>query len=238
MKTMMRAVALAAVLAVLMCSAALAETPTVTVSGSAQVAVNTDHAVIHMAIRTKADAPTDAQTENKQLTDAVMKALIEKCGIPLDRIATSGFSIYTLTEYVGLSNQEKMYYQVMHELSVTVADIDQTGEVIDTAVEAGANIINYVSFESSGMKEAYDKALQEAFADAKRKAELIAETAGMKLGNIVSISTANGGGEFYNNTFRMSLDEGPAEGAATKLAPGTQNTTAGVTAVWEMISAE
>ena len=45
---------------------------------------------------------------------------------------------------------------------------DEAGAVIDTAVEAGANIIDYVSFESSSMKEAYEKALREAVADAKQ----------------------------------------------------------------------
>ena len=235
MKNVLRILALAAVLALTLGAAALAENATVTVSGSAQVSVATDHAVIHLGIRTKAATPTEAQAENKTRTDAVMKALIGDCGIAEDKIATSSFSIYTMTEYVGLSNQEKQYYQVMHELSVTVADIDRTGSVIDVAVEAGANIINYVSFEASGMKEAYDKALQEAIANAKRKAELIAATSGMKLGNLVSVSTLGSGSDFYSNSFRMTAAEEDAGGAATKLAPGTQNTSATVNVTWELI---
>ena len=234
MKRMMRALALAVMFALLMSGMALADAPQVTVGGSAQVSVATDHAVIHLAIRTKAEAPSEAQAENKQRTDAVMKVLTEQCGIPADRIATSSFSIYTMNEYVGPLNQEKQYYQVMHDLSVTVSDIDQTGAVIDAVVDAGANIINYVSFEADGMKEAYDKALKEAFADAKRKAELLAETAGMKLGKLVSVSTVGSGNDIYSNSFRMAAPEEDAAAGATKLAPGTQNTSAYVTTVWEL----
>ena len=237
MKTVVRILALAALMALCLSIPALADAPTVTVNGSAQVSVATDHAIIHLGVRTKSETPTEAQAENKQRTEAVMKALIGECGIAEDKIATSSFSIYTQSEWVEGTGEEKQYYQVTHQLSVTVSDIDKAGAVIDTAVEAGANIIDYVSFESSSMKEAYEKALREAVADAKHKAELIAEASGMKLGDLVSITTTSGGGEFYNNSFRMKEEAADAAGA-TKLAPGTQNTTAGVTAVWELIPAE
>ena len=222
----------------LMCSAALADAPLVSVSGSAQVSVATDHAVIHLGVRTKAETPTEAQAENKLRTAAVMKALTEDCGIPEDKIATSGFNIYTMSEWIDGTSTEKQFYQVQHQLSVTVADIDKAGYVIDRCVEAGANAIDYVSFEASDMKAAYDKALREAVVDARRKAELIAEAAGMKLGNLVSISTEDGGGEFYSNSFRMKAPAAEEAMGDTKLAPGTQNTSASVSATWEMIAAE
>ena len=136
----------------LMCSAALADAPLVSVSGSAQVSVATDHAVIHLGVRTKAETPTEAQAENKLRTAAVMKALTEDCGIPEVKIATSGFNIYTMSEWIDGTSTEKQFYQVQHQLSVTVADIDKAGYVIDRCVEAGANAIDYVSFEASGMK--------------------------------------------------------------------------------------
>ena len=130
---------------------------------------------------------------------------------------------------------EKMYYQVVHDLSVTVLNIDQTGSVIDACVAAGANVINYVSFESSGIQAAYDQALGEAFADAKRKAELIAAAAGMKLGDVQSISTQGSGEGVYNNTFRLKADaEEDAGASATQLSPGTQHTSATVTVTWSM----
>ena len=233
MRHMRKLIAITLLLALCMSAAALSEDATVTVSGSAQVSVATDHAIIHLGVRTRAETPSEAQKENKQRTDSVMKALTEECGIPEDKIATSSYSIYTMSEWEDIFGREKLYYQVMHQLSVTVADIDKAGAVIDICVEAGANNIDYVSFESSNMKEAYDKALKEAIADAKRKAELIADTTGMQLGDLKSVTT-NGSGDVYDNTFRMAEASEDAALGETKLAPGMQNTSAYVTVTWTM----
>ena len=65
MKTVMRILALAALLALCLSIPALADAPTVTVNGSAQVSVATDHAIIHLGVRTKSETPTEAQAENK-----------------------------------------------------------------------------------------------------------------------------------------------------------------------------
>ncbi len=215
-------------------SAAAAEAGKVTVSGSAEVSAVTDHAIIHLGVRTRADTPSEAQADNNLRTDAVMKALTDTCGIAKEKIATSEFSIYTLSEWVEETGKERQYYQVMHEISVTVDQIDRTGAVIDACVTAGANIVNYVTFASSNMQEAYDQALQAAVADAQRKAELIAAAAGMKLGAIETITTLGGGSDVYNNTFSLARGEEAPEAADTKLAPGMQRTSATVTITWTL----
>ena len=225
-------VALLLALALCLSAAALGE-GTVTVTGTAEVSAPTDHAVIRLGVRTRAENPTDAQRENNLRTDAVMKALTETCGIAADKIATSDFSLYTYSEWVADGVPERTYYQVTHDLSVTVDDIDQAGAVIDACVAAGANAVNGVSFVSSGLQAAYDYALKEALADARRKAELIAEATGNHLGKLVSVSTVGGGSNIYDNSYRMEAAEATADGA-TKLAPGTQNTSASVTVTWAL----
>ena len=231
----MSALVLAVVLMLCVCTAAFAEEAAVTVTGSASVHAPTDHAVIQLGVRTRADTPSDAQAENNRLTDSVMKALTDVCGIASDKIATSAFSIYTVEEWVSSSEQEKITYQVMHTLSVTVDDIDKAGAVIDACVAAGANIVNSVSFESSSMQAAYDQALQEAIADAKHKAELIATAVGMKLGDIGTVSIGGSGNDFYNNSFRFTAEEAADGAVATKLAPGTQATSATVSVTWKLV---
>ena len=239
MKNVMRILALAVILALCLANAALAEGATVTVGGSAQVNAPTDHAVIRLGISTRAETPSKAQTENNERTEAVMKALTETCGIAEDKIATSYFCIYTLSDWNSVTGAEKVSYQATHDLSVTVDNIDQTGAVIDACVAAGANNIENVSFESSTLKDAYDQALTEAVADAKRKAELLAAASGMKLGEIVSITTVGSGGNIYDNTFRFETAEAEEDaGGDTKLAPGTQSTAATVTVTWELVKPE
>lgn len=213
---------------------ALADAPQVTVTGSAQISAPADHAVVRLGVMTRADTPSQAQQENSLRTDAVIQALTEVCGLSADQIATSNFSIYTMSEWVSETSAERQYYQVSHDLTVTVKDIDRAGAVIDAAVAAGANIVNNVSFESASMKEAYDQALVQAIADAKRKAEIIAEACGMSLGDVVTVSTVGSGDFYYTNTFRLAATEEAAAGADTKLVPGTQSASATVTVTWSL----
>ena len=77
MKNLLRILALAAVLALCLATAALADGATVTVNGSAQVNAPTDHAVIRLGITTRAETPSQAQAENNERAEEVMKALTE-----------------------------------------------------------------------------------------------------------------------------------------------------------------
>ena len=79
------------------------------------------------------------------------------------------------------------------------------------------------------------QALQEAIADAKHKAELIATAVGMKLGDIGTVSIGGSGNDFYNNSFRFTAEEAADGAVATKLAPGTQATSATVSVTWKLV---
>ena len=80
-------------------------------------------------------------------------------------------------------------------MNVRVRKLDTLGAVLDQAVNVGANTINGVSFSVSDTSEILNEARKQAFADAKEKAALYAETAGVDLGDLRAISeTQNMGG--------------------------------------------
>jgi uncharacterized protein YggE len=60
--------------------------------------------------------------------------------------------------------------------------------VIDTLVAAGANDIGGINFTVSQASKLLDEAREQAIADARRKAEIYAKTAGVTLGAPLSIS--------------------------------------------------
>jgi uncharacterized protein YggE len=73
-------------------------------------------------------------------------------------------------------------------LRVTVRDTDQLGELIDAAVNVGANRISGVTFYVDDETAAASDARIEAVEDARTKAEELAAAAGMTLGPLVVMS--------------------------------------------------
>jgi len=81
-------------------------------------------------------------------------------------------------------------YTVTNMIQVEIDDLDLIGSVIDAASEAGANNIQGISFELSDevaddlKNDAYVMALR----DAEGKANLIADTLGLEVTGVLSVS--------------------------------------------------
>jgi uncharacterized protein YggE len=88
---------------------------------------------------------------------------------------------------------EEITYIVENSVHVTVRDLDQIGEILNTAVQAGANTIHGIQFDVSDKTEALSEARQSAVANAETVAKELAQAAGVELGEIQTISTFSGG---------------------------------------------
>ena len=75
--------------------------------------------------------------------------------------------------------------------------MESVGTLIDVAFAAGANTLNGISFSASDTEEAETEAMKKAVADAKNKAEILAEASGLKISGIEIIS--EGGVYSYQN---------------------------------------
>lgn len=79
-------------------------------------------------------------------------------------------------------------YVAANLLTVTIRDLAGLGQVLDAAVQDGANTLNGLSFGFTDPRPLMDEARKEAVADARARAELLATAAGVTLGRVVSIS--------------------------------------------------
>ncbi len=178
---------LALALAVLPLSSLAEDAPTVTVNGTATVSVPADYAKVNLAVETNAPAVADALSENADRMAQVLKAL-EETGIDAEDIVTDRFYVYTQYDYTS----DIHTYTVTNALTVTVRALNDVGRVIDTALSAGANACNGITFYSDAAAQANDDALTAAIAEARRKAELAAAACGKALGGLVSLSESSG----------------------------------------------
>ena len=72
-------------------------------------------------------------------------------------------------------------------VTVKVKNLDKLGEVLDAAVEAGADSVDVLSFDVADRTKHADLARARAVEDAERKARQIAEKAGGFLGQVLYV---------------------------------------------------
>lgn len=158
----------------------------ISVSGTGRVAVKPDYAVIQLSVITDGNTATQASTANKTQAAALITALTG-LGVADKDVQTCGFAVSPKYTQNKTNNDYVLSgYQAVNSLRVNVRDLDKVGKVLDLA--GTANRVSGISWEVNDRSKLADKAREEAFADAKRKATLYATQAGVQLGQLQSLS--------------------------------------------------
>jgi hypothetical protein len=199
---------------------------TVTVTGTGTVTSQPDQAVINLGVQTQASDAADALRENSDRMQAVMRAL-RALGIAADDISTYAVNLYPNYDPDGSGTNG---YAAENDIAVTVRDLSLVGRAIDAAVGAGANLTSGVSFTLSDDNRGTADALRRAVADARSKAEALADAAGATLGDVVSITESSGG--FPPPIFADA--RGAAE--STPVSPPQIQMSVSVTVVWSLVT--
>lgn len=150
-----------------------------TVNGIGTLSIEPDVAKIQLGVVTQNQELTQAQQQNAQLLNQVLQSL-QKLGISEENIQTVDFTIYPQYDYVD-GKQEFRGYEVMHTILVTIENLAQTGSVIDTAVQNGANKVSNIQFTVENPQSYYEQALSTALVNALAKAQTIADTLQLNL---------------------------------------------------------
>ena len=211
MKTGMMKMALMMAEILLMVSGAAAETK-ITVNGTGETQVSADTAVISLGVSARDKDVLKAQQKVNEAIAAIRKALTEQ-GVKEECINTDYMNIYAIYDYEGDQEQVKAY-SANSTLAVKVTDMESVGALIDEAFGAGANTLNGITFSASDTEAAKAESLKAAVAEAKAKAEVLAEAAGLKITGMEIIT--EGGVYSYDNTvgnFSAKMMDGAAEGS-------------------------
>ena len=175
---------------VLGASAALAD-QTITVTGSGETLVTADTAVVSLGVSVRKADALKAQSAANEVIARIREALTG-AGFNEEDISTGYINLYTVYNYNDLSGEESVSaYNASSTLAVRVTDMARVGEVIDLAFAAGANTLDGVSFSVSDDAAARAESLKAAVADAKEKAGILAEAAGLGELEIVGIQEGN-----------------------------------------------
>ena len=159
----------------------------VTVTGEATIAVPPDTAMIRIGVTSLGKSAREASDANAQKMQAVMSA-IKASGIGDKDVQTSRLSLQPQYETGKGGPARLLGFQVTNQLTVRIHDIGAMPNVLDKAIAAGANEMSGIEFIVSEQSKLLDQARDDAIADARRKAELYAKAAGVKLGPVVAIA--------------------------------------------------
>jgi len=207
----------------------------ITVSGNAKLEVEPNQAEIYVRVETFSENAKDAKNNNAEISDRVIKAL-RKIGNKNDDMETTSFRLNPRYDYDRIKGENILRgYTATNVLKVTTEDVDETGEIIDTAVDNGANSIQSVNFglTKETQKEISGEALIRAAQVAKNKAESLAASLGINLGKVVSIQESS----FNFVSFDAPVAEmavAKAGGAPTEIVPGDVEVRASVTMSYEI----
>lgn len=160
------------------------------VTGEASVEAAPDLASVTLGVTsTGADAGA-AMAENSKTVAALIAAVKGEGVAPAD-IRTSSLTVTPdfAAHQQGSSEPPAITgYTVGNMVTLTVRDVSRLGALIDKATRSGANALYGVAFSQSATSALTDKARPAALADARRKAEIYASAAGVKLGRLIQLS--------------------------------------------------
>lgn len=216
-------------------SCALADTK-ITVSGSGETLVPADTAIVTLGISARDRDVLKAQQKANE-TIAAIRAVLTDNGIAPEDINTGYLNIYAIYDYSS-DMEEISAYNANSTLAIRLSDMTVVGQVIDLAFGAGANMLNGIDFSASDTEEARAAAMKKAVQDARAKAEILAEAAGLKITGIEIISE----GTTYSydsglNNFRKETMEDAAYSGSTVVQAAKLQVSATVTISFTAVEA-
>lgn len=193
-------------------------------SGTGNVIGTPDRAQVTFSVETENADVKISQQDNAQRMTKVIDALVA-IGIPRDALKTTGYNIYPVYEDTTKSilDQKVRTYRVTNTLTVTLHDVNRTGDVIDVAVANGINQASSIQFLLSDEQSQIlrTEALKEAVARARADADTVAGAMGTAIIGVQSADISAGYSRVLFENYQYAAGDAMLKSAApTPIQPG------------------
>lgn len=224
-------------------------TNTISISGEGEAVGVPDVAMFTFTVMsekaTVAAAQDDVTTKANAITDSLKGAGIEERDIK-----TTDYSVYPQYDYISTvciagqicppGEQRLRGYQVRQTTTVKVRNTEQAGELLTSVGGQGATEVSGLNFTFDDPDAVQNEARNEAIADAKEKADALADALGVRIVRVVSFYENGGGWPMPYASYDMMAQNGMggAESAAVRTAPaisvGENKVISNVTVTYEI----
>lgn len=203
----------------------------VTVVGSGEVKGAPDTLRVDIGVETTGDdVSTAINAANAQIT-AVTDAVVN-AGVPREDVQTQQVTVSPDMTNPGPGGSSQISgYRATNSIRVDIHDLAKGSDVLKVAAEAGGNDIRIsnVSFVIDDDSELVANAREEAFNDARSRAQQYADLSGDDLGAVLTIDeTTSGQAVTASEQQRTMLD------SSVPLEPGQQTVGFSVTVKWQL----
>lgn len=161
------------------------------VASEATDQANQQMAGVIAAIKQQGVADKDIRTQNfsvnfEQQPEPYPPAPVEA---PPSKEATRG----AVATAAPASDVPRGFYRVSNTVQVSIRELGKLGAILGGATAAGANSVWGIQFDIEDPSKLESDARQKAMAQARARAEQLAQLAGLKLGKVISVGESGGG---------------------------------------------
>ena len=189
------------------------------VTGTGEVSGAPDIVTLRLGIEAQEKNIAEAQTQAAEAMNKVMSALAAS-GVAEKDIQTQYFSIRRVTRWDREKDQEVVVgYRVTNLVTAKIRDVEKAGTIIDAVAEAGGDLtrVDSIGFSIDDPSAYYEEARPKAMADARARAEQLAELAGVTLDKPTYISE---GIQIPPPIYPVRMAEAAAPAPETPISPG------------------
>jgi uncharacterized protein YggE len=199
-------------------------------TGTAELKVTPDQAVIQLGVEHQSAAAKNAKTAVATASRKILAAL-KALGIDDKDIQTDYLSLQPMIDYrkgLRITN-----FTAEQSLSVKVRDLSELDDVMDAVISAGANNIGGIEYQSSELRKYKDQARDEAAKAAREKADALAKALGNQIGKTYSIEEVQQSENSYSILANTRLEDTRSRTPST--APGQLTVTASVIVSFDLL---
>ena len=210
------------------------EKNTIYVDGKSELTFPPELARVRGGVSISKKTAKEAQEESNNITVSIINVLLEK-GISKEDIETESVILEEDKTWAGNSGYMTIGWKSTQYLKIKTKNLSSVGMIVDTIVNNNGNQINSIDFYLSSEKEKEYKqiTLEKATKSAKEKAETIAKSLDVELGNIISVSESNFNYIPYNYQLKNNAGIKAIEESAT-IMPKDVTVNAEISLVYEI----
>lgn len=198
------------------------ERDSVTVTGSAVTEVEPDMAYVYLELSKEAPTAEEAR-EGVAVKLQSLKTVLLSAAVTGENARSTGYNLEPVYSFTG-GKRKQIGFRALTTMKVEVENLERLSGLLDSSVTKAGASVSRVEFGLNNKNIVEQRLLQEAVANAKSKAELVASAGGRTLGVMVQANISSSGGDSHvimNSPMLMAKMDGAEGGMPTELHQGT-----------------
>lgn len=206
----------------------------VTAAGEATAAP--DRATLRVGV-TATGSDAEAVRDELDAGDEELRAALTEWGLDADAIRTEQYDVRE--SYETRDDPNRTRYEGVHQYEIELDDVDAVGEVIDVAVDAGADQVQRIQFglTEETKREVREEAIANAMSNADADAAALANASDLEVSGVYEVSTTQARSDPYVAERNAAAASGDAGGASTAVESGDVSVRVSVNVVYEAVPA-